>query len=340
MDNLSLHIEYLLLRNECVVIPGFGAFLNVWHPARYDEATGLYHPMEREVRFNSALTHDDGLLASSFSRKYQVNFQEGRELLRHEISSLRDALAEEGEATIGRIGILRSNEEGGISFSPMQSAAGMMRELGYVAVRKEHSKPAAAMEVNRPVSAAKGSDMLQESSDAKDQREENGSGRRFDTRRNYYIPVNKIFARTAACLIFLLVVALSVIVPASNNRKEDRASVVPVEKIVDSAAQVARVAKKSVTSEAAAEKTPAKIESPADRYQIIVAAFHTRKEAENFIALYKESGYDLQIDETKTMCRVSALRGDDRNALTATLNEKRFRENFPQAWVWEKPADR
>lgn len=31
---------------------------------------------------------------------------------------------------------------------------------------------------------------------------------------------------------------------------------------------------------------------------------------------------------------------DDRNALTATLNEKRFRENFPQAWVWEKPADR
>ena len=93
MDNLSLHIEYLLLRNEYVVIPGFGSFLNVWHPARYDEATGLYHPIEREVRFNSALTHDDGLLASSFSRKYQVNFQEGRELLRHEISSLRDALA-------------------------------------------------------------------------------------------------------------------------------------------------------------------------------------------------------------------------------------------------------
>ena len=26
--------------------------------------------------------------------------------------------------------------------------------------------------------------------------------------------------------------------------------------------------------------------------------------------------------------------------VTATLNEKRFRENFPQAWVWEKPADR
>ena len=69
MYNLSLHIEYLLLHHDCVVVPGLGAFINVRHAAYFDAVTRVWHPMTREVRFNGALTHDDGLLSSSYARK-------------------------------------------------------------------------------------------------------------------------------------------------------------------------------------------------------------------------------------------------------------------------------
>lgn len=78
MERLSIHIEYLLLRHDCVVVPGFGAFINARSEARVDSESGQVYPMMREVRFNSALVHDDGLLAGSFARKYRVPFAEGR----------------------------------------------------------------------------------------------------------------------------------------------------------------------------------------------------------------------------------------------------------------------
>ena len=59
--------------------------------------------MMREVRFNSALVHDDGLLAGSFARKYRVPFAEGREIAPQEHRILRRTMASDGEVTIGRI---------------------------------------------------------------------------------------------------------------------------------------------------------------------------------------------------------------------------------------------
>ena len=105
MERLSIHIEYLLLRHDCVVVPGFGAFINARSEARVDSESGQVYPMMREVRFNSALVHDDGLLAGSFARKYRVPFAEGREMLRKSIESLRRTMASDGEVTIGRLGI-------------------------------------------------------------------------------------------------------------------------------------------------------------------------------------------------------------------------------------------
>ena len=85
MENLSLHIEYLLLRHDCVVVPGIGAFINIYQTPEFDTATGKITPMMREVRFNGAVRSDDGLLANSYARKYQISYREGAELLRQDI---------------------------------------------------------------------------------------------------------------------------------------------------------------------------------------------------------------------------------------------------------------
>ena len=48
MNNLFKHIEYLLLRNDCVIVPGFGAFIATNLPARIDyEKERFYLPPAR-----------------------------------------------------------------------------------------------------------------------------------------------------------------------------------------------------------------------------------------------------------------------------------------------------
>ncbi len=130
MERLSIHIEYLLLRHDCVVVPGFGAFINARSEARVDSESGQVYPMMREVRFNSALVHDDGLLAGSFARKYRVPFAEGREMLRKSIESLRRTMASDGEVTIGRIGII-SSESDTLSFLRMHGADDEAAHMAY-----------------------------------------------------------------------------------------------------------------------------------------------------------------------------------------------------------------
>lgn len=40
METLGIHIEYLLQRHECVILPGIGAFIVSNDAARIDMATG------------------------------------------------------------------------------------------------------------------------------------------------------------------------------------------------------------------------------------------------------------------------------------------------------------
>lgn len=194
MYNLSLHIEFLLLRHDCVVVPGVGAFINVRHSARRDDATGAWLPMTREVRFNSALNHDDGLLANSFARKNEVSFEEGRELLRRETHQLLSTLREEGEVTLGQLGILRQ-EEGTIIFAPLRDASKLAAMLGFSEAPIHRTAPASfnnGTEDSMQDAPATTSDSQDDEALIYEYKE---PGRVFDTKRNYYIGINKIFAR-------------------------------------------------------------------------------------------------------------------------------------------------
>ncbi|MDE6465278.1 MAG: SPOR domain-containing protein, partial [Duncaniella sp.] len=60
MINLSSHIEYLLLRHDCVVVPGLGALLVHEVHARFDADSCTFMPPSRSLGFNPAVTHNDG----------------------------------------------------------------------------------------------------------------------------------------------------------------------------------------------------------------------------------------------------------------------------------------
>ena len=59
---LEKYIRQLLLENEVVIVPGFGAFISEYLPAVVDDASGEIKPPSSKLIFNPKLKNNDGLL--------------------------------------------------------------------------------------------------------------------------------------------------------------------------------------------------------------------------------------------------------------------------------------
>ena len=324
MERLALHIEYLLLRHDCVVVPGFGAFINVYHSALEDSQTHTFQPMTTEVRFNSALKHNDGMLATSYARRERVSYAEGREMVRVAVSDLQDTLALEGEVSIGRIGRIRTDKSGNLTFHPLLTPRRLSAALGYLPVKRH----APAVEVAPAAATA-----VTETETAEPVVEY--PIRKFDTDRNYYIPINKMFARMAASFAVVAVLCLSLILPFTRDYHEDQASVVPVKALTTAVTKASQ--------QIQAEQQPAPATEPETEpaplpktWHLVVGTFRSQDEADNFISSKNDSPYELHTVASKRMVRVVAISATDKETLLTELNSPEFQSSFPQAWIFHQ----
>ena len=116
------HIESLLLRNDCVIIPRFGGFVLREVPASFEETDALFCPPHKEISFNTNLRHTDGLLAESYMQVYDVDYGNASEMLERDVEALEKCLREEKCLDCGKIGSFRLGDEGQLIFTPGESA--------------------------------------------------------------------------------------------------------------------------------------------------------------------------------------------------------------------------
>lgn len=335
MDRLALHIEYLLLRHECVVIPDFGAFIKVHHPSVPNYDSGEILPMTVEIRFNALLTHDDGLLAASFARKLKISYAAGREIMRNSITDLRQALSIDGEVAIGRLGVIRLNEDNRLSFHPFYNAMELSARLGYIPIPNPALTASSIKKVIKPLVTNDSQNISNiDSSPAAE-----NTLRRFDINRNYYIPVNKRLIHYAACIIAIIAIGVSAYVPVNRYMLTDQASVIPVKTVVETIAPSLQSQdtpdKPEIITHSPEQTDEAEMAEPM-RWHLIVATFHTAHDAETFIAANKNKGYELTDISSKTLHRVSAVSSSNRLELLNLINDRQFQEKFPQSWVYEQ----
>lgn len=325
MERLALHIEYLLLRHDCVVVPGFGAFINVYHSALEDSETHSLQSMTTEVRFNSALKHNDGMLATSYARRERVSYAEGREMVRVAVTDLQDTLALEGEVSIGRIGRIRTDKSGNLTFHPLLTPRRLSAALGYLPVKRH----APAIEVAPAAATA-----VTETETAEPVVE--NPIRKFDTDRNYYIPVNKMFARMAASFAVVAVLCLSLILPFTRDYHEDQASVVPVKAITTAVTKASQQIQAEEQPAPAAEPEVQEAAPQPKTWHLVVGTFRSQDEADNFISSKNDSPYELHTVASKRMVRVVAISATDKETLLPELNSPEFQSAFPQAWIFHQ----
>lgn len=320
VNSINRHIEYLILRQDCVTVPGLGAFIAQYSSARIDDKTGIIYPPSRTLSFNAEVTHNDGLLATSIARATGSTFDSAVMTINSQVASLKSQIEEHGEFAVGRLGILRNNEEGALVFEPFDSTSISPRYTGLSSFSI------------RPF------EILASSTEEKNKKP---------------LYIRAVF-RAAASVAILLGLGLMLSTPVIEHSPEMATfgkSIIPVkiapEKIIienprqilsfarpDSATGTGTYVPVITTETIADNDVPTKSAQDDDRFFLIVASLPSRQKAEEYIAA--NPGDKLRILASDGRYRIYVASGATYDSAYSYLSSEDNATKYPDAWVFRR----
>ncbi len=144
--DISEQIRELLFRHDCVIVPGFGAFIGNYFPAHIDRKSGLFEPPSRKITFNRHLTGNDGLLIGHISAVTGRGYAEAREIVREWADDLRKRIMTGTPVPIAYLGTFSLNYDRVIVFDPDLTVNYLLSSYGLSAY---HRRPAKGFDVRK-----------------------------------------------------------------------------------------------------------------------------------------------------------------------------------------------
>lgn len=121
MDLVIRNIEFLLSTHDCVIVPGFGAFLATWKSSNISANNEIFEAPRRQYAFNAELTESDGLLVNSVSKSLGISYNLAQKVISDFVVDLKTVLNQEGTFSIGRVGIFEVSMLGDLHFEPYKN---------------------------------------------------------------------------------------------------------------------------------------------------------------------------------------------------------------------------
>ena len=116
MNEIALHIDFLLHSHDCVIIPGLGGFVVNESGVDKNGLWGLDAPTF-ELLFNNKLTYNDGLLAESLMKTNNVSYEVAIKEIGLACEELKDRLIKSEEVEWNNLGVFKTDKENNIIFS-------------------------------------------------------------------------------------------------------------------------------------------------------------------------------------------------------------------------------
>lgn len=138
--DISGLIRELLLKHDCVIVPGFGAFIGNYFPARTDRKEGLFEPPSRKITFNRHLTGNDGLLIGHVSSVMGIGYADARETVNEWSGELRRKIMADKPVTLDLLGTFTLNYERAIVFEPDLTVNYLLSSYGLSAYYRQPVK--------------------------------------------------------------------------------------------------------------------------------------------------------------------------------------------------------
>ncbi|MGB7392942.1 MAG: SPOR domain-containing protein [Pricia sp.] len=154
---LEHYISELLYRYNCVVVPGFGAFLTQAKSAVIHEDSHTLYPPTKIVSFNQQLVSNDGLLVSYAAEVQNTSYDEMLKQIEEEVRNWKSILRKGERLKWDKIGEIWAGAEGRIQFQPSGKANFLTASYGmspFVAVpvaREVLKEEIGALEEKAPI---------------------------------------------------------------------------------------------------------------------------------------------------------------------------------------------
>lgn len=305
------HIEYLIRGNDCVIVPGFGAFIAHVSPSFVKDGV-LVAPC-RSVGFNEALQHNDGLLAHSIMRKMRISYDRAMRIIADDVAALKLQLRDAGEADIKGVGRFILSEDNLLMFEPLEGGAASAGNM-FFGLSDVTLLPIGELDA------------------VEDEKEEHGMAEFF------YLPVSRNFFKIAASVIVLVAMAFVLSTPISVGDHPDYAGFKSADKVAavtrDSVTAVATSVVDSVpVVEDKAQEVEIVDNNDAPGYYAVVATFKSRRQAKAYIG--QSSLQDLKINSTGGLYRVYAISGSSYDEVRTQMVESSLLDDVPDAWIYK-----
>lgn len=127
---IATFISDLLYRYECVILPGFGAFLTQKESAHFDEDSKTFFPPKKQVSFNSQLKKSDGLLVNYISEVQGISYPAAVYKVEEYIQQINEQLEKENKVTLDTLGNFSVSSEGNLVFEPFKTTNFLSEAFG------------------------------------------------------------------------------------------------------------------------------------------------------------------------------------------------------------------
>lgn len=264
MNEIALHIDFLLHTHDCIIVPGLGGFVVNETGVEKNGLWGLDAPAF-ELIFNSKLTYNDGLLAESLMKTNNISFTRATKLIESARQELRNRLIKSEEVEWDNLGIFKTNKENNIIFLPNKAYV----RPQFFGLSNARFKPAALA-------------LTSSSSN------ENA------------IPVKSIMryvstAIAVAVLFFLVVVSYNNTSPVNQHAEIVSKPLIfgnnPSRMHTAKASQPAAFASTNNSPSAEANNTVTPAQSSTKKYYIVVGVYEVRDVAEKSLSRLKKQGF-------------------------------------------------
>ncbi len=311
MISIIDHIEYLITRYDCVIVPGWGAFIANYDASSYDAEAGVMSRPRRSIGFNASVSHSDGLLAHSMMRREGMDYNEAMKYIADSVTTFRQQLAMDSEVSMGRLGYFRRNEGRFIEFVPFYRGNGSDQFYGLddMAIKDVATlERDAAMAEEMPAAIV-------------------------PQERNLFVRKAVRAAASVAVLIGLGVILSTPIIV--NRNHQDMASMTPTI-TAPHAQQLGVTVEPGVTTgeitPVAAQPTIASVGNESGHYYMVIATLRNQQELEAFKSANPSLVPYMKIMKYKEFMCVYVARSDNYDTLMSLRDE--LPESLRDIWIY------
>lgn len=313
MISIVEHIEYLMMRNDCVVIPGWGAFIANYTPAAFPEdGSGLLERPRRSIGFSPSVDHNDGVLAQSLVRREGIPYDIAMRHIADSVATFRRRLEKGHEVSMGSLGYFRRVDG---RYNEFVSSQHVQVRDRYFGLSDLDIKPLSVLEQEagrQTVASVDAPAML--------------------SSRNLFV---RKAVRVAASVAVMLGLGILLSTPIIVDRSHDTASMAP-SVTAPQPQTLAPTVEQAVVNPGIArvEAYPgiARVGNTSGKYRMVVATLRNQQELDAFRAAHADLVPYMKMLDYKGMMCVYVASSDDYSLLMSLRDE--LPERLRDIWIY------